>query len=156
MSFIEEHGLVLVSGRGVAPRLVEVILGEGIRGSWWAHPRSREIFAVLRQLERSADLALCRLVDGKVTFVHRRLWPALVKLQKRFDAGRLALVRQEHTPSGKHVNRPVGFSNWMPQSAREAAQRLSQSEAERLLAPALVPSGLTPKRTPGTRRRAKR
>ena len=138
LSFIEEHGLVLVSGRGAAPRLVEAILGEPIRGRWWAHPRSREIFAVLQRLEQSSDLAQCRLVDGKVTFVHRRLWPALVKLQRHFAPERLALIRQEHTASGKHVNRAVGFSTWVPGSAQEAARQLSQSEAERLLAAALT------------------
>jgi len=146
LSFIEEHGVVLVSGRGPAPRLVEAILGERIQGSWWAHPRSHEIFALLQRLEHSSDLAQCRLVDGKVTFVHRRLWPALVKLQRFFAPERLARIRQEHTSSGKHVNRSVGFSTWVPRSVKEAAEQLSQSEAERLLAPALISASLTAKR----------
>ena len=146
LSFIEEHGVVLVSGRGPAPRLVEAILGERIRGSWWAHPRSHEIFAVLQRLEHSSDLAQCRLVEGKVTFVHRRLWPALVRLQGYFAADRLALIRQEHTPSGKHVNRTVGFSTWVPRSVKEAAEQLSQAEAKRLLAPALNRARRTAKR----------
>jgi hypothetical protein len=153
LSFIEEHGVVLVSGRGTAARLVEAILGEEIRGSWWAHPRSREIFAVLQRLERSSDLALCRLVEGKVTFVHRRLWPALVRLQRRFDRKRLALIRQEHTAAGKHVNRPIAFSSWIPHSAREAARQLSESEAERLLGPVLMAATLRPQGTPPAQRR---
>ena len=139
LSFVEQHGVVLVSGRGGAPRLVEAIVGEPIRGSWWAHPRSHEIFAVLQRLEQSADLALCRLVEGKLTFVHRRLWPALVRLQSAFAPERLARVHQEHTPSGKHVNRSSGFAAWIPASARRAAQQLSQSEAESLLAAVLTP-----------------
>jgi hypothetical protein len=150
LSFIEEHGLVLVAGRGAAPRLVEAILGEPIRGSWWAHPRSHEIFAVLQRLEQSSDLAQCRLVDGKVTFVHRRLWPALVKLQKYFAPERLALIRQEHTASGKHVNRSIGFSSWVPRSAQEAAEQLSQSAAEQLLARALTGSDALKARKPET------
>ena len=69
LAFIEEHGAVLVAARGPAPRLVEAILGEPITGSWWAHPHSHGIFAVLQALGESSDLLQCRLVDGKVTGV---------------------------------------------------------------------------------------
>jgi hypothetical protein len=51
LTFIEEHGVVPVAARGPLPRLVEVILGEPIKGSWWAHPASHRIFAVLRAVE---------------------------------------------------------------------------------------------------------
>src|SRR5262245_11165237 len=45
-AFIEAQGAALVAGKGPVPRLVEVILGEPIKGSWWAHPASHGIFAV--------------------------------------------------------------------------------------------------------------
>jgi hypothetical protein len=53
LAFIEEHGVVLVAGRGPVPRLVEVILGEPIKGSWWAHLASHRIFAVLQAVSSS-------------------------------------------------------------------------------------------------------
>ena len=31
-----EHGIVLVSAKGPAPRLTEAIIGKPIKGSWWA------------------------------------------------------------------------------------------------------------------------
>ncbi|HEY1873889.1 MAG TPA: hypothetical protein VGG67_05745 [Steroidobacteraceae bacterium] len=140
LAFIEERGAVLVAGKGPAPRLVEAILGEPIKGSWWAHPRSRGIFAVLRALEESRDLLLCcRLIDRKVTLVHRRLWPALVKLERRFTRQQLARIHQEHTPSGKHVTRNVDFPAWVPEIVRTEASALSEHEAERLLAPLVLP-----------------
>jgi len=76
LAFVERHGVVLVAAKGPVPRLVEAILGEPIRGSWWAHPASHQIFAVLSKLEESGDLLVCRLIDKKITLVHRRLWPA--------------------------------------------------------------------------------
>ena len=100
LAFIEAQGAVLMAGKGPAPRLVEAIVGAPIRGSWWAHPASHEIFAVLSQVERSGDLLMCRLIEGKVTLVHRRLWPALVRLEHRFPRPRLAQTHQEHTASG--------------------------------------------------------
>ena len=126
LAFIEEHGAVLVAARGPAPRLVEAILGEPIKGSWWAHPRSRGIFAVLQALDESRDLLLCcRLIDRKVTLVHRRLWPALVKLERRFARQQLAQIHQEHTPSGHHVTRSVDFPAWVPEIVRTEARDLS-------------------------------
>ena len=138
LTFIEEHGVVLVAARGPLPRLVEVILGEPIRGSWWAHPASHRIFAVLRAVEASADLLVCRLVGGKVTLVHRRLWPALARLERRFTRQQLAQIHQEHTASGKHANRAVEFPAWVPESVLAASRRMSHEQAERVLAAVLA------------------
>jgi len=134
LAFIEGHGVVLVAATGPVPRLVEAILGEPIRGSWWAHPASREIFAVLTRVGESSDLLMCRLVEGKVTLVHRRLWPALVRLERRFARQHLAQIHQEHTRSGKHVNRLVAFPAWVPQSVRKRAEQMSVEKAEQALA----------------------
>ena len=47
LAFVREHGVVLVSAKGTVPRLTEAIIGEPIKGSWWAHPQSHHIFTVL-------------------------------------------------------------------------------------------------------------
>jgi hypothetical protein len=135
LKFIEAHGVVLVAARGPVPRLVEAIAGEPIKGSWWAHPASHRIFTVLQTLEQTGELLLCRLIDGKVTAVHRRLWPALVRLAHRFTPQQLAQIKQEHTASGKHLNRIVDFPRWVPTGVRAAARELSDAEAERILSP---------------------
>jgi hypothetical protein len=157
LAFIEKHGAVLVAGKGPVPRLVEAILGQPIKGSWWAHPRSHGIFAVLQELGESSNLLACRLVEGKVTLVHRRLWPALIKLERRFTRQQLAQIHQEHTPSGKHLTRTVDFPAWGPQNVRTEAGDLSEREAERLLAPVLRPDAAikTRQRHPSATRRAK-
>jgi|SRR5580700_6599115 hypothetical protein len=131
--FIEQHGAVLVAARGPLPRLVEAIAGESIRGSWWAHPASHDIFRVLQKLGESPDLIQCRLLSGKVTLVHRRLWPALVKLERRFKPAQLARIRQEHTASGRHVSRSVAFPDWVPDEVRAEAHHLTAEEAEHQL-----------------------
>jgi hypothetical protein len=137
LAFIEEHGVVLVAGKGPVPRLVEVVLGEPIKGSWWAHPASHRIFAVLQAVEDSEDLLVCRLIEGKVTLVHRRLWAALARLERSFTRQQLAQIHQEHTASGKHVNRVVEFPAWVPESVLAASRRMSAEEAERVLATVL-------------------
>ena len=129
ITFIKQHGVVLASAKGPVPRLTEAITGEAIKGSWWGHPKSQQIFAVLQAVEDSQDVLVCRLVDGKVTFVHRRLWPALVRVAKKFPADRVSQVHEEHTASGRHVTREVAFPKWVPPDVAEQAKLLSEQEA---------------------------
>ena len=129
MAFVRAQGVVLVSGKGAVPRLTEMIVGEPIKGSWWAHPKSHQIFAILQAVTDSEEILVCRLVDGKVTLVHRRLWPALVRVAGRFRPEQIAQVREEHTPSGRHATRVVPFPKWVPAEVKEEAKSISEPEA---------------------------
>lgn len=73
----------LVRTRGVVAErtLIEAVAGEPVSGSWWAHPASHAIFRALGDLRQDPDVFLCKLLAGKQTYVHRRLWPALLRLQ---------------------------------------------------------------------------
>jgi len=129
LAFVREQGVVLVSAKGAAPRLTEAILGEPIQGSWWAHAQSHHLFALLEAVTASEEILVCRLLDGKVTLVHRRLWPSLVRLAGRFAPGQLAQVREEHTPSGRHARHEVAFPQWVPPDVMAQARTLSEPEA---------------------------
>jgi hypothetical protein len=129
LAFIRKHGVVLEAGQGPIPSLAEVIAGEPVRGSWWSHPKSHEIFAVTRVIRDSDEVLVCRLVKGKVTFVHRRLWPALVRAARRLPSGHLSQVREVHTSSGRHVTKEVPFPDWVPSNVRAAARSLSEEAA---------------------------
>ena len=137
LSIVREHGIVLASAKGPVPRLVEIIAGEPIRGSWWGHPKSREIFSILQQISTSPEVLTCRLVNRKVTFVHRRLWPALVRLADSLPADQLSQVHEEHTSSGRHVSHDVPFPKWVPRIVLEEARRLSEREARSSLGSSL-------------------
>ena len=129
LAFVEEQGVVLVSAKGPLPRLIEAIAGEPIKGSWWGHPKSHEIFAILEAVTASEDILVCRLVKGKITLVHRRLWPALVRLAARFPPDQIAKVRQEHTARGRHVNKEVPFPQWVPPEVKKQARTISEEDA---------------------------
>lgn len=133
LSFVKKHGVVLVSAKGPVPTLSEAIAGEPIKGSWWGHPKGKKIFWVLDAVTDSRDVLVCRLVGGKLTLVHKRLWPALIRASARFPRKNLARVIQEHTPSGRHVNREVAFPKWAPSAAAAKARELSEEEALRAL-----------------------
>ena len=141
--FVEQHGVVLVSAKGPVRRLTEAIAGGPIKGSWWGHPKSHRIFAILEVVTESEDVLVCRLVKGKITLVHRRLWPALVRLAARVPPNRISKVRQEHTASGRHVNKEVPLPRWVPPEVMKQANSISEAEAIAALGEwALVPSPL--------------
>jgi hypothetical protein len=129
LAFVRTHGVVLEAARGPAPSLAEAIAGGPVRGSWWSHPKSHEIFAVTRAIRSNDDVLVCRLIEGKITLIHRRLWPALVRSARRLRSDRLARVREVHTSLGHHVTDEVPFPDWVPASVRAAARRLSEDAA---------------------------
>lgn len=135
LAFVRQHGIVLASAKGAVPRLTEAIIGEAIKGSWWAHPKSRHIYTILGAVTDSDQVLVCRLVGGKVTLVHRRLWPLLVRLAKRFAPEQLARVREEHTPSGRHISRTVPFPQWVPPEIRAQANAVDEQQALAILGP---------------------
>src|ERR1022692_3013291 len=114
LSFVKTNGIALESGRGSVPSLAQTIAGEAIRGSWWAHPKGHAIFLCSRAIRESKDVLVCRLVGGKVTYVHRRLWPALVRLAEQFDAHPLAALRGVPPARGKHKIKVTVFPGWVP------------------------------------------
>ena len=141
LAFVREHGVVLMSAKGSVPRLTEAIVGEPIKGSWWGHSQSHRIFATLQAVADSEQVLVCRLINGKVTLVHRRLWPSLVRLASRFAPEQLAKVRDEHTASGRHVSHEMPFPQWVPPEVLEQAENTSESEALAFFSAWLAPSG---------------
>ena len=136
LSFIETEGIVLESAHGRVPTFVDFVAGERVT-RWWGHPQAQLIFTLTRALRDSSDVLTCRLIDGKVTYVHRRLWPALVKLSGELDTRALGAIREEHSAGGKHQTRVTEFPQWVPPDIFAKSKRLTQQEATSLLTPVL-------------------
>jgi hypothetical protein len=72
-----EHGLLLLHDQRLASVSL-LVAGEPVAGSWWSHSCGQAIFLAAEALDDDEDVISAKLVAGKVTFVHRELWPALV------------------------------------------------------------------------------
>ncbi len=121
LAFVAAHGMVMQSAHhAIIPSLAEHIAGEKIRGSWWAHEKGRAIFAALGAVYASPDIVATTIVDGKLTLVHRALWPALATLgyEGRIDRARLGRVTEEHTDAGRHEKHVEPFPDWLPSGLR--------------------------------------
>jgi hypothetical protein len=131
VALVAEHGVVFASARGRLPSIAELVAGEPIVGSWWAHPTGKAIFAALSAIDDSADVRSFRLVDGKITLVHRRAWPALVRLGRAgvLAADRLASLQQQHMPTGEHRTIVTPFPDWVDDETAAAAAALTVERA---------------------------
>jgi hypothetical protein len=101
---IAEHGLLLLQDKKLA-NVVTFMTGERVKGSWWSHPRAHEIFNAVEALPEDQVLET-KLVGGKVTFVHRSLWPDLLAVatgEREY---------QVHTTSGRHEKRYEPWDAW--------------------------------------------
>ncbi len=59
------------------PNVTALLAGEVVRGSWWTHPKAREMYRVTSELREHPDVLTIKLVSGKITFIHRPLWMAV-------------------------------------------------------------------------------
>jgi hypothetical protein len=79
LEFVRTHGIVTMTGSS-RPSLVEAVAGGPVGGSWWGHPKGGVMYRLADALHESPEVLSLKLVDGKVTFVHRALWPALARV----------------------------------------------------------------------------
>jgi hypothetical protein len=133
LAFVKANGIVLESARGPAPSLAAAIAGEPIQGSWWKHRKASQIFRCTRAVRASKEILVCRLLGGRVTYVHRRLWPAVVKLRDQIEPKYLSAIHEIHTPQGKHKVSAVAFPKWVPAEVAVEARNLSARKAAEML-----------------------
>jgi hypothetical protein len=81
---LQKGGLLLTQDR-TFPNVVAIVTGESLRGSWWTHPRCHEVFACLNAIAADPNVLVTKLIQGKVTFVHRRLWGSVLSVAMARD-----------------------------------------------------------------------
>ena len=146
LKFVRKHGVVLMSARGQVPNLAQAIAGESIRGSWWAHPNAHAIYGLCSAVANSPEVLVCRLIGGRLTLVHRRLWPTLVRLAGRLGKRGLAAVREEHTAQGKHRVKETPFPEWVTKEVLKESKVLTEQQAADALGAELMRHLLMTKR----------
>src|SRR3954469_10096983 len=85
---LKTTGILMVTDK-LLPSVVVSVVGEPVRGSWWGHPKSKEIYNINVRLADHADVLAVKLVSNKNTFVHRRLWSELIAIGGADEAWQL-------------------------------------------------------------------
>ena len=149
-TFVRTHGVVLASAQGPVPSVAEQIAKGPIRGSWWGHPKGQQIFSVLQHLGEAPDILFCRLVGGKVSLVHRRLWPALVRVAANYPPAWVSRILEVHTADGHHRTEEIAFPGWVTPALAARSKVLTEADAFATLGDWALP------KKPATPRRPRR
>lgn len=88
LDLIRNLGLLLETDNAF-PSLATTIAGGPISGSWWGHPMANEIYMLGKQLIEHEEVVLVKLLSGKSTYVHARLWPGLIAIGTAREAWQL-------------------------------------------------------------------
>jgi len=59
------------------PSVTGLTVGDTGGRSWWAHPQAKQMYGLSCGLRDHPDVLMVKLISGKVTFIHRPLWPAI-------------------------------------------------------------------------------
>src|SRR5438132_4706769 len=70
LKLLRRERVLTLTPAGRPRSLVGEIAGE-VRGSWWGHPDGKLIYSIATHLEDSPEVLGAKLVNGKVSFVHR-------------------------------------------------------------------------------------
>jgi hypothetical protein len=125
---LERDG-ILLEHDAVLPSATALVAGEPVSGSWWSHPKAHEIYDGLQPLHHVATRV--KLIVGKATLVHRRLWPALIAVGRARQAWQLDGL----TTSGTDLLRTVNRSRrplWSDEAAPSLDSRARQATVREL------------------------
>src|SRR5689334_24624746 len=85
LAFVRRHGAVPMTPAGDLPCFVTAVARQVVKGSWWGHPKGALIYDLANGLHNSSEVCWLPLIDGKGTFLHRSVMPALYRVVS--DAG---------------------------------------------------------------------
>jgi hypothetical protein len=121
---VKEHGLLLQTDANL-PSVCALVTGAPVRGSWWAHPRSHDIFRVNCELAEHPDVLVIKLISGKITYLHRALWPALIAIGRSRESWQMdGLSREARDLLGKVDREPVQTDRSLSKPASELESNL--------------------------------
>ncbi|HEV7396764.1 MAG TPA: hypothetical protein VGN86_09675 [Pyrinomonadaceae bacterium] len=133
LTALQEIGLLLESDVKL-PSVANVVAGETVRGSWWSHRNAQQIFGVLQEVVDHQDVLTTKLVSGKVTFVHRRLWSNVVTIGtareswqlKSLSPGAAAILKRVREDGSVTTNKIDWPDKMKPRKLGDAVRELEK------------------------------
>ncbi|HEX7253831.1 MAG TPA: hypothetical protein VF376_13190 [Thermoanaerobaculia bacterium] len=119
LSSLAELGVLLKQDKQL-PNVVTLVTGERLSSSWWSHPKGRLIFRVLDELSDLSVVLLVKLIDGKDTFVHRKLWAPFLAVATSRESWQLRKL----SPAARALLRRIDASDGPLRSRGPAVKEL--------------------------------
>lgn len=128
IALLKADRLLMLAPHPPLRSLVEEIGGPGITGNWWGHAAGGLIFKLSSDLADHPDTLVVKLVAGKVTYVHRSLWPALLRVA--VDPSRRAERLVRSTPDARALYERVAVEGCV---RAEKSDKVARLELEKSL-----------------------
>ena len=116
---LDRHGLLLVNNP-VLPSVAGIVAREPVKGSWWSHPASHPIYAVLERLDDAEDTLLVKLISGKQTFVAKTRWRDFFSAVTAKERWQTEGLSREDRSLLRRVESAIAYA---PQKARRCWKR---------------------------------
>ena len=123
MRALEKHGILLQIDTAL-PNVASLLAGEPVKGSWWVHPLANRIFLSLNKLADHEDVLFTKLVSGKVTLIHRKLWRDFLSIA----TGREAWQKRGLSPGAKFLLRTIDNKRFVRTNEMEWPKRLQHAK----------------------------
>jgi hypothetical protein len=104
VNLLQDLGLLLQQDKSL-PNIVTLLTGDTLTGSWWKHPKGRTIFQCLVHLSGHPEVLFVKLISGKVTLVHQRLWPEILAVATGHEPWQLKDLPREALQLYKEVEK---------------------------------------------------
>ena len=131
---LKKYGLLLLNDPAL-PNPCRLVAGERVHRLWWAHPRAQEIFQVYDALEDHADVLILKLISGKVTYIHRTLWPQIVavgRAREPWQMNDLSAAARKLLAAGDKAGRARPRESCGGQRTRRQNARIQRAISQRV------------------------
>ena len=141
---------MLLESDPTLPSIVSLVTGKPIAGSWWGHPTGGAIYREANRLADRSDVVCMKLLNGKVTFVHKTLWPHVYAVGTCGEPWQVSGLKAASQNLLKHVRRNGLIRTDDPKSRAAAVNAPSYAKSSRMQ----PPGTRRPRITTGRSRRA--
>ena len=93
------------------PSVTGLVVGDIGHRSWWAHPQAKQMYALSCALRDHPDVLLVKLISGKLTFIHRPLWPAIIAIGTAREPWQMDGLSKEAQALLKKMDSQIGVES---------------------------------------------
>jgi hypothetical protein len=126
---LRRYGLLLESDQRL-PSVVSLVAGKAIAGSWWGHPSGAAIYHESHRLADRPDVVLLKLLNRKVTYVHRPLWPQVYAVGRCNEPWQVSSLSRAAQKLLDLVRRQGSIRTDDPRSRLAAGSRMAPTALE--------------------------
>lgn len=138
--FVADKQVVAESAKVCALTAVGFMVRQEYAGSWWSLPEASRLYNALQIIRDNPSVLVCRLLAGRVTYVHENSWEPLLALENCLPDGALDRVVEHHLKSGKHEVLMLRPAEWAPVGIRQRAAHLTRNASISLLRELVEPT----------------